>query len=168
MILNLKKTDLLTTELPRFNFSDPPVDPIQLAQDLLDTMVENDGVGLAANQCGLPHRVFVMKGIPSLAFFNPNIVDVSSKLVVLEEGCLSYPNLFVKIKRPDLVKVRFTNQLGEIETKSFSGMSARIIQHEMDHLEGILFWERASRIHRERAFKNKKLYDRRAKRVKKN
>ena len=103
------KNDLiLKTELEYFDFSNPPTDPIQLARDLAETMIENKGLGLAANQVGLPYRAFVINGEQILACFNPKIVDSSADQVYMLEGCLSHPGLSVKIKRPAVIKVRFT------------------------------------------------------------
>jgi peptide deformylase len=85
--------------------------------------------------------------------FNPKIVDISSEMVYLEEGCLSYPNLWVKIKRPRRIKVRFTHPDGQTETRQFDGMSARVFQHELDHLDGIVHTKRANSYHLEQAKK---------------
>ena len=88
-----------------------------------------------------------------IGVFNPRIVDISSEMVYLEEGCLSYPNLWVKIKRPKKIKVRFTNPDGQTETRVFDGMSARVFQHELDHLDGILHVKRANKFHLDQAKK---------------
>jgi peptide deformylase len=72
-------------------------------------------------------------------------------IVSLEEGCLTYPGLIVKIKRPQHVRVRFTKPNGETITKLFTGMTARIFQHELDHLDGIIFYNKANRVHRDKA-----------------
>jgi peptide deformylase len=88
-----------------------------------------------------------------IGVFNPKIVDASSEMVYLEEGCLSYPNLWVKIKRPKKIKVRFTNPDGQTETRVFDGMSARVFQHELDHLDGVLHVKRANKFHLEQARK---------------
>jgi len=88
-----------------------------------------------------------------IGVINPKIIDVSSEMVTLEEGCLSHPNLFVKIKRPKFIKVRFTHPDGTTETKKFDGITARVFQHEMDHLNGILHTKRANRYHLDQAKK---------------
>jgi len=137
-----------------FDFQNPPLDPIELANSMVKTMYENNGIGLAANQVGIPYRVFAMRGAPeNFVCFNPKIVQPSQMEVVLEEGCLSYPGLFVKIKRPQHVRVRFTLPNGDTVTRQFTGMSARIFQHELDHLDGIIFYNRANLYHREKALK---------------
>lgn len=144
----------------KFDFTNTPTDPIELVKHLSEVMVENNGIGLSANQLGLPYRVFVMKSNPILACFNPIIVDESEETVYMDEGCLSYQGLWVKIKRPAVVKVRFTEANGNVRTETFDGMTARIFQHELDHLNGIPFTRRANSLHLEQARKRKKKNDR--------
>jgi peptide deformylase len=85
--------------------------------------------------------------------FNPNIVDYSELMVKLEEGCLSFPGLHLKIKRPENIRMRYDEPNGNRVTKSFSGLTARIIQHEYDHLHGLLFYTRGSVLERDRAWR---------------
>lgn len=147
----------LTSETIPFNFASPPIDPIQLANDLVKTMYEYNGVGLAANQVGIPYKVFCMRGMPeNLVCFNPRIVTYSNETIELEEACLSFPGLIVKIKRPQHIRARFQLPNGETVTKQYTGMTARIFQHELDHLEGKLYYTRASRVTRDLAFKRMK------------
>lgn len=155
MILDLVPKDhsLLTTKLEPFDFTNPPTDPIQLAKDLTETMIAKNGIGIAANQCGLPYRVFAIRSNPVFVCFNPKIVDTSTEEIYLDEGCLTYPNYYVKIKRPKKIKVRFTMPNGMTETKVFEGITARIFLHEYDHLDGILFMSRATLYHRQQAEK---------------
>lgn len=156
MIHNLvsRYDKILKTKLDRFDFSNPPIDPIELAHDLAQTMLDKNGMGLAANQLGLPYRVFAIKANPILVCFNPIIVDESlSNQIYLEEGCLSFPGLIVKVKRPAKIKVRYTEPNSETVTKTFEGLTARIFQHELDHLDGIVFTQRAHKIHLEQARK---------------
>lgn len=144
----------------KFDFTTPPTDPVELVKHLSQVMVENNGIGLSANQLGLPYRVFVMKSNPIIACFNPMIVDQGEDHVVMEEGCLSFPNLFVKIKRPTIIKVRFTEANGNVRTETFDGMTARIFQHEFDHLNGITMMNMANPYHRQQALQRKKKHDR--------
>jgi peptide deformylase len=154
----LESTDpLLTCETEKFDFNDPPIDPQLLVNQMLTVMAEQNGIGLAANQIGVPYSVFVCAGDP-FACFNPVIVDYSSDEVALDEGCLTWPGLYVSIKRPSAIRVRFTNIKGEVETHKYNGMTARIIQHEMDHLAGKLFYNRSSKYHRDKAFRKHKTY----------
>jgi peptide deformylase len=141
-----------------FDFQNPPMNPEQLAVDLAETMIENKGIGLAAPQVGIMYRVFALIGNPIQVCFNPRIVDQTSEEVSLEEGCLSYPGLYVKIKRPSIIKVRFTMANGQTVTEKFIGMTSRGFQHELDHLNGVLFFTRANMYHREKAFKNRNKY----------
>lgn len=146
---------LLKQGMEPFDFSNPPVNPLDLVTDLAETMLANNGIGLSANQCGLPYRVFVMLGQELIPCFNPRIVDVSQETIVLEEGCLSYPDLFVKVKRPRRIKVRYADPRGQITTEVFDGMTARVFQHELDHLNGINYQQRANRYHLQQARKKK-------------
>jgi peptide deformylase len=150
------KHPLLKTELEPFDFRNPPIDPTELARNLVETMKHHNGYGLSANQVGLPYRVFVMIGEPNYACFNPKITAYGEEELPLEEGCLSFPGLIVKVKRSRHIRVRFQTPNGEMATRQFTGMTARIFQHELDHLNGKLFFERAHPFHREKAFKKMK------------
>ena len=139
---------LLKEKLPRFDIKNPPegVDPVELGKELLGHMRYFGGIGLSANQLGLPYRVFVMEGDPGFVCFNPTITAYAGDLVNLDEGCLSYPGLYVKKKRRGLIRVRFQDPYGNACVKKFTGMSARIFQHEMEHMEGENFLEGISRL----------------------
>ena len=145
---------ILRQPLEKFDFTNPPTDPLELAIDLAETCLQHNGLAIAANQVGLPYRVFVIRGDQIITCFNPTIVDQSEETIVLEEGCLSYPNLFVKVKRPKKIKVRYTEPDGNIVTQIFDGFTARVFQHELDHLNGIVYTKRANRYHLEQAQKN--------------
>lgn len=156
---------ILREQLQNFDFSNPPMNPVELANDLIETMNEHNGIGLSANQIGLPYRVFVMRSAPeAVVCFNPRLIDSSSEEVQLEEGCLSYPYFFVPIKRPKLIKVRFTSYDGTTTTKKFDGITARCFQHELDHLNGVIFTKRANLYHLEKAKKAEKMMLNRLKR----
>lgn len=158
MALELVKPDhpLLKQKLAEFDFKSPPTDPVELANSLIETMKVNRGLGLSANQCGLPHRVFVLWSEKPFVCFNPRIIDRTTETTVLEEGCLSFPHLIVKVKRPSIIKVRFQDAFGEMHTEKFTGMTARAFQHELDHMDGILYHSRANRIHLDRALNQQK------------
>ena len=145
---------ILTTPCEFFDFANPPINPFDLAKDLVKTLYDNNGIGLSANQVGIPYRVFAMRGVPeNFVCFNPKLVQPSEMEIILEEGCLTYPGLLVKIKRPQHIRVRFTTPNGETLTKQFTGMTARIFQHELDHLDGIIFYNKANRYHRDQALR---------------
>ena len=157
---------LLKTKLEPFDFDNPPTDPEMLFANMSQMMLERKGVGLSANQVGLPYRMFVMGDADNLiSVFNPRIVDYGGEEYYAEEGCLTYPGLYVKIKRYNVIRARFTTHDGTTDTIKFSGMTSRIFQHEYDHLEGIDYQKRATRYHLERARKAQKKLNRMKKRI---
>jgi len=150
-----KNDQILRQKCEPFDFENPPVDPIEFAKDLVKTMYEKNGIGLAANQVGFPYRVFALRAHPeNFVCFNPKIVNSSPQMSYIIEGCLTYPGLGVKIKRPDEVRVRFAMPNGDVRTETFRGLTAHAFQHEMDHLDGVIFYTKATAYHREQAFKN--------------
>lgn len=155
MKLVSKDDKILKTVCKEFDFSDPPFDPIEFAQNLVKKMYEHNGIGLAANQVGVPYRVFALRGHPeNFVCYNPKIVNCSEQSSYIIEGCLTFPGLGVKIKRPDEIRARFTMPNGDVRTEVFRGLTAHAFQHEMDHLNGIIFYTKATAYHREQAFKN--------------
>jgi len=163
MIYDLVPCDhpILHTPVEKFDFTKEfPIHPIELANNLIETMTHHKGLGLSANQCGLPYRVFVLWSNNPLACFNPRIVDQSSNMVLGEEGCLSFPNLVIPIKRPRSIKVRFQDYTGEMKTEIFNGMTARCFLHELDHLDGIDYTSKANKFHLNRALNKQKLLNR--------
>lgn len=144
---------ILRTVCEPFDFNDPQYDPEELAEALVECMTKHNGLGLSANQVGLNVRVFALASDPYYVCFNPRIVTPSEELIVLEEGCLTYPGLFVKVKRPRHIRMRFQGPDGQTYTKQFTGMTARAVLHEIDHLDGKVFYEQANRIHRDAALK---------------
>lgn len=137
-----------------FPFGGGEHDPKELAEAMAEFMVQSGGIGLAANQVGIPYRVFVIKSDPVKAFFNPKIVDRSESLIMGVEGCLTFPGMAAKIKRSKDVRIRYQGWNGEVFTEQFTLLTARVIQHEIDHLDGVLFYERCHPYHREKAFKS--------------
>lgn len=119
----------------------------ELVRDLEDTLAEADGVGLAAPQIGVARRVFVMappvpEGEPRpkpRAYINPEFLAKEGAVVGAEEGCLSIPGIYETVKRPERVSIRAKTIDGQVIEETFEGIEARIIQHEMDHLDGVLF-----------------------------
>ena len=139
---------ILREKIPDFDFSNPTIDPIQLEQNLIKAMLDRDGIGLAANQVGIRARVFVMgwRGNPETAeaFFNPMIAATVDELEDMEEGCLSFPGIFVNIKRPKKILARWQNSKGEWQQSELDGYNCKCFLHELDHLEGIVFQDRVS------------------------
>lgn len=139
----------------------------QLIGDLWETMYHSDGLGLAAPQIGKSIRLFVIDGKPlaeddpSLAdfritFLNARVIERSADLVSISEGCLSIPNLREEVSRESRIRITFYDQNWEFHDEVYEGLKARIVQHEYDHLEGILFVDRLSPI-RKRLLKGKLL-----------
>lgn len=110
-----------------------------LCVSLIDTMISNNGVGLAAPQCGILKQIVIalIDNEPKI-FINPEIISTSNELVSGEEGCLSIPGTFIEKKRYNTVTVKYRNIKGRPCLDNYEGLSARILQHEIDHLHGIL------------------------------
>lgn len=145
---------ILSKPIANFDFDYPPISPSDLSIQLLKEMNKTYGVGLSSNQLGLPYRAFAMRGYPeNLVCFNPKIVYYSDNIISMEEACLSFPGMIIKVKRPSEIRARFQTPSGMVVTKKFEGLTARTFQHEMDHMDGILFFNRANRYHREKALK---------------
>ena len=155
---------ILLSECEEFDFDNPPCDPKELAQTLHDKMLKSDGLGLSANQVGLPYRVFVMRtGEKPYAVFNPKVVDVSDRELTMKEGCLSFPLLYLSVKRPDSVRIRFQDETGEMRTEKFIGMTARIALHEFDHMLGKVYTQRATQYETQRALRKRMILKRKVK-----
>lgn len=120
-------------------------DPLQLEREMCEFMVRAGGIGLAANQIGLTKRVFTMgsydnPGYPQpFALFNPRILEASKDMVLDQEGCLSYPGLYLNIKRPSWIIGEYQNSKGDLIEAKFDGYLAKCFQHELDHLNGVCF-----------------------------
>ena len=134
-------------------------DSEKLEQDLIAFMLENKGIGLAANQVGLAKSVFVMgseniTGFPKpFAIFNPKIIEASTELVIDQEGCLSYPNLWLMIKRPKWIVAEYADSKGVTREIRIDGYLSKCFQHEYDHLNGICFVDRVSQMKLQLAMK---------------
>jgi peptide deformylase len=124
----------------------------QLMDDMLDTMYAANGIGLAAIQIGVPKRIIVMdiskedKKKEPRYFVNPVIIKKDSLEATYEEGCLSVPNQFAEINRPSKCEIEYLDYNGEKKILNAEGILATCIQHEMDHLEGILFIDYLSKL----------------------
>jgi peptide deformylase len=133
-----------------------------LMDDMLETMYAAPGIGLAAVQIGVPKRIIVMdlarEGEPKQPryFVNPEILWASDETAPYEEGCLSIPDIFDEVERPARVKLRYLDYDGKQVEEDAEGLFAVCIQHEMDHLEGVLFIDHLSRLKREQAIKKVK------------
>lgn len=101
-----------------------------------ETMRASGGLGISAPQLGVPVRIFCLRSIEG-AIINPTLLTTSDDMVLMDEGCLSYPGLIVKKKRPSTIRVRFYDQHGEARTCVYNGITARAFLHELDHLNGL-------------------------------
>ena len=128
-----------------------------LMDDMLETMYAAPGIGLAAVQVGEPVRVIVMdlaregEAPQPRRFINPEILWASEETAPYEEGCLSVPDIYDEVERPARVKLRFMDENGQTIEEDAEGLFAVCIQHEMDHLKGVLFIDHLSRLKRDRA-----------------
>jgi len=150
---------ILTAPDPRLKKISKPVEKVddeirKLMDDMLETMYAAPGIGLAAPQVGVLKRVLVIdidregEKTGPLKMANPEIVDVSDEDASYEEGCLSVPEHYAEVERPARVTVRYLDQDNEIRTIKAEGLLATCIQHEMDHLDGILFIDHISALKR--------------------
>jgi peptide deformylase len=139
----------------------------EIISNMWETMYHSDGIGLAAPQVGLSIRLFVIDASsgadeePALkdfkkVFINPEIMDRTGEEWIMNEGCLSLPELREDVKRPDVVRLKYYDENFELHDEVFSGFAGRIIQHEYDHLEGVLFIDYLSPL-RKRLLKSKLL-----------
>jgi peptide deformylase len=155
---------IITLPDPRLRLVSKPVGKIdaeirKLAEDLLETMYEAPGIGLAAIQIGVPKRVFTMdlakKDEPKnpQVYVNPEVLWASEERSTYEEGCLSIPEFYEEVERPSQVKVRYTDLNGEQHEIEANGLLATCLQHEIDHLNGVLFIDYLSKLKRGRVLK---------------
>ena len=125
------------------------------AQDMITTMMEGRGIGLAAPQVGRLVSLFIAQpeeGNP-IVFINPEIIGTSLETVPYEEGCLSIPGMYEEVVRPEAVVIQAYNEKGRPFKRECEGLLARIVQHELDHLKGVLFIDYLSPMKRERLLK---------------
>ena len=118
----------------------------ELSKILIDNMIHHNGIGISANQIGIWERAFAMvrdlEHHEVMVCFNPRIVKSYAEEVEMEEGCLSYPELFLKIKRPDKIIVKYEDEDKKTHKMKLQGLASRVFQHEYDHMEGIDFTQR--------------------------
>ena len=155
--------------LKEHNFKDRK----EVSDLMFKTMLRYGGIGLSANQVGLPFNMFVMGDHMSLenglklTCFNPMIISTSMETLVLKEGCLTYPFLFLSLARPRKVVVKYTDEKGDLKEGNLDGQISRIYQHEYDHMIGRNFTELASKMKLEmakkKAMKSFKVWERRTK-----
>lgn len=131
---------MLKQKIPEHQYALPSPVMTKLAKRLKMTMKLFGGIGLSANQCGVFERMFVIGTDQfQIACINPKIINSSAEINKSDEGCLSFPGLYLKIDRPEWIEVEFTNEEGKVQQMRLEGLTARCFQHELDHLNGIRF-----------------------------
>jgi len=136
--------EFLEKQVKEFDFN--TMDPGEISKNMIDIMHQYRGVGLAANQVGVDAQIFVMGEKDPMTVINPIVTEVGTEKVEMEEGCLSFPGLYMKVSRPSVVSVQYL----DIEQKEciikLEGFHARVFLHEYDHLQGITFDQRVSKL----------------------
>jgi peptide deformylase len=155
---------ILTLPDPRLRAVADPIEGVdeevrKLAKDMLDTMYDAPGIGLAATQLGVMRRIVVMdlakegETPAPIVMINPEILKFSDETVETEEGCLSIPEIFYEVERPTGVTVKYTDLDGKEQEREATDRLAICIQHELDHLDGVLYIDYLSRLKRDRVIK---------------
>ena len=156
--------DIITLPDPKLRLVSKPIERVdddlrRLADDMLETMYEAPGIGLAAIQIGEPIRLLVVDAAPkdapreSLSLINPEILWSSDERRTYEEGCLSIPEYYEEVERPASVRVAYVDREGKARELLAEGMLATVLQHEIDHLNGVLFIDYLSKLKRDRVIK---------------
>jgi peptide deformylase len=140
--------EFLSKQVKAVDLENPGFDPVELKKEMTELMLASNGIGLSANQVGLDAQVFVMGDSVenSTICINPTVLQYTEETVDDVEGCLSFPNIFVKIKRPKEILAEWYDENLEKQTVKIEGYSAKCYLHELDHLLGITFKDRASKL----------------------
>ena len=131
----------------------------ELSEKMFDALKKYGGIGLSANQVGLPFNMFVLGDHPGLennlkmTCFNPMIINSSKEVVAMKEGCLTFPFVFLSITRPRKVVVKYEDENGDLKEGSLDGMISRVFQHEYDHMLGKTFVDGVSKLKLDMAYK---------------
>jgi peptide deformylase len=160
----MAKRDILILPDPRLRLQSAPVKAVDAAvraliDDMFETMYDAPGIGLAAIQIGVPQRVITMdlarKDEPRkpLVFVNPEVTWAAEETSTYEEGCLSIPEYYEEVTRPKAVKVKFLDRDGQAQEIAAEGLLATCLQHEIDHLNGVLFIDHISKLKRDMVMK---------------
>ena len=140
---------LLLTPTSEWDHQKPQIDYNQLEKDLVETLLHENALGLAANQIGVPYRVLAINTQDDKSIrimYNPVILDKSIDVNLSDEGCLSFPKIRLEIPRNNSVEVRWRDKLNYVHSRKFSGLDARCILHEIDHLDGKVFKQYVSNL----------------------
>ena len=138
---------LLHSPLTEITADTEPEDRKEILDNMIETMKHYGGIGLSANQVGLALRMFVYgDNTHYVPCFNPKILEYGGPEMPIEEGCLTYPGLFVKIYRPEWIVAEWEDENRELHKENFTDLQSRVFQHEYDHMEGIDFQSRAGKV----------------------
>ena len=154
----VKSTDpILSKELADVDLKNTGFDPKELKEQMVELMVSKRGLGLSACQVGLDYKVFIIgeNKENSMMFINPEVISVSEETELDVEGCLSFPDMFVRMARPNLVEAKWYDEEFKEQSGSFEGYTARCFLHEFDHLYGVLYKDKVSRLKWDRAKQKK-------------
>lgn len=165
MKLVLDPDPILKQRAEEWNFS-VDQDAEKIESEMITIMKTFNGRGLAGNQVGLLKRVFVIKldsTGETVGMFNPKVIETSVNETSLEEGCLSFPSLWLDVKRPATIKVEYLDKQGKTCQNTLSGIDARCFLHELDHLDGIVFTTKVSQMKLMLAKKKQRKYNGRTK-----
>jgi peptide deformylase len=154
--------EFLDKKLKDVNLENPGFDPKEIKEQMVEIMLQNNGIGLSASQVGLDAQLFVMGNSKEncTLCINPTVLQYTSETIVDVEGCLSFPNIFVKVKRPKEILAEFYDENLEKQVVKIDGYSAKCYLHEWDHLQGVTFKDRVSKLKWDMAKKKAKKYDR--------
>lgn len=144
--------DILRERMPDFDFENPVMNPMQLEKEMVELMVREKGIGLSANQVGIRARVIVIfpkdlsLELGPFAMFNPILRAASDEQIESIEGCLSFPKMLIPVKRPRTIMAEYLDSQGNNCVISLSDIDAKCFLHELDHLDGICFVDRVSKL----------------------
>jgi peptide deformylase len=161
MQFSLEHTPVLRSSSTEWDFTTDK-DAEKLESEMIAFMLAENGIGLAANQIGISKRVFVMGHLENpvfpkpFALFNPEILESSEEEVLDQEGCLSFPGIWLTVKRPAWVKVRYFDSSGTEHIEKYEGYVSKCFQHELDHLNGVCFVDKVSKLKLQLALKKQR------------
>ena len=162
--LVLEGDPILGVRCQPFNFDNPQEDSVKLKKEMIESMVKYDGLGLSACQLGINLKVFVMRiDNNAICCFNPRITYMSAETTYMREGCLSFPGLYFPLQRAKGINCTFATDDGEVHSASFVDISAKVFQHEYDHMLGKVYLDYASNYIIRNARRKQKLWNRKRK-----
>jgi peptide deformylase len=145
--LQTEGAESLFLKSSEWDFENPPEDSKLVEAELTHYIETLGGAGFAANQMGFMYRVMAIDlGHRIEFFYNPTLVTKGEETTLVTEGCLSFPGLFIKVRRPNLIIASWQDRLGGSHTQELTGMTSRCYQHELDHLDGICYTDRVSKL----------------------